>query len=87
MDSLDMIGSSPRYLNEVLSIRAQEFHTVLTFRSREHDLNEVLSIRAQELRFRIRVGRTYRNLNEVLSIRAQESYLVSGVHPSDRVPQ
>ena len=35
-------------LNEVLSIRAQEYHPTRTIAGRQYHLNEVLSIRAQE---------------------------------------
>ena len=60
------------HLNEVLSIRAQEFVFLdcVVFLC---DLNEVLSIRAQEFAIADRaLDVNLDNLNEVLSIRAQE---------------
>ena len=62
------------HLNEVLSIRAQEWVHHLRTPQQDPYLNEVLSIRAQEFDVtevdRQIVGA---HLNEVLSIRAQES--------------
>ena len=60
------------HLNEVLSIRAQEYKTWGDITVASPNLNEVLSIRAQEfLELRLPCMLAF-NLNEVLSIRAQE---------------
>ena len=61
-----------KHLNEVLSIRAQEFLHIGPRVRHVFHLNEVLSIRAQEFSNRARIGTRLRHLNEVLSIRAQE---------------
>ena len=61
------------YLNEVLSIRAQELEASSRQSPFHGHLNEVLSIRAQEFRPVASVLRMQHiDLNEVLSIRAQE---------------
>ena len=60
------------YLNEVLSIRAQEWIETEEATKNAFNLNEVLSIRAQEWGHRSLGGSSRDYLNEVLSIRAQE---------------
>ena len=61
------------YLNEVLSIRAQESPHMRTLKLSNTNLNEVLSIRAQEFHTSSAdMSSSPCNLNEVLSIRAQE---------------
>ena len=59
-------------LNEVLSIRAQEYLPVPVWVNAYAHLNEVLSIRAQEYGYGFPAGNIREHLNEVLSIRAQE---------------
>ena len=67
-----MVTHRASYLNEVLSIRAQESEEYDTLFSGMTHLNEVLSIRAQECRARKQSADRPAYLNEVLSIRAQE---------------
>ena len=61
-----------QYLNEVLSIRAQECVIAALAWPNCRYLNEVLSIRAQESRSIRSMAPAISYLNEVLSIRAQE---------------
>ena len=66
------------YLNEVLSIRAQESAGRLHRQRDCRHLNEVLSIRAQEFYRPCLRTCEVAYLNEVLSIRAQEC--MTGLH-------
>ena len=60
------------FLNEVLSLNAQEFrHSTTAFLS-SRLLNEVLSLNAQEFRHSTTAFLSSRLLNEVLSLNAQE---------------
>ena len=63
-------------LNEVLSIRAQEFSVLSVNVGPVGHLNEVLSIRAQESSKNQNENTVTTDLNEVLSIRAQECGMV-----------
>ena len=79
------ISWSP-YLNEVLSIRAQEYGYGSNSMPVLFHLNEVLSIRAQESCFSPGPHPKHPHLNEVLSIRAQECALYEW-GPTYRLPQ
>ena len=72
-------------LNEVLSIRAQEYSSNPRICRASGYLNEVLSIRAQELSNFSSIVRGFSNLNEVLSIRAQECVRVDVFHGFDEI--
>ena len=65
----------PGFLNEVLSLNAQEFRSSLmsTWVGSKF-LNEVLSLNAQESRRPSASAMAHTILNEVLSLNAQESH-------------
>ena len=60
------------FLNEVLSLNAQELHALIDRRKYYGFLNEVLSLNAQEWQSRASLGLRSLVLNEVLSLNAQE---------------
>ena len=63
---------SPVFLNEVLSLNAQECQNRSRSSQQGSFLNEVLSLNAQESPTRHPEGRPASFLNEVLSLNAQE---------------
>ena len=61
------------FLNEVLSLNAQECERMTQEMVHSSVLNEVLSLNAQEFRLFMRSRHVHHLLNEVLSLNAQES--------------
>ena len=72
----DFVGVIPNFLNEVLSLNAQEYFSTSQGNGTFQILNEVLSLNAQELGVQSALHVNLTILNEVLSLNAQESYSV-----------